>query len=134
MVHLHPHVDVRNSWHLSIIVILLPSIQSWNWDTLAWIDKIYATSDSWFKNIIYIFFCDFFFFGGVEAKSMFKLKPNPTGLTLHTYLVDYSRNKKNKAAFLISLQQYSSAMDFLRLAFHSTTWNWILDLLVYITD
>ena len=47
---------------------------------------------------------------------MFKLKPNPIGLTLHTYLVDYSstRNKKtkNKAAFLISLQQYSSAVDF----------------------
>ena len=25
---------------------------------------------------------------------MFKLKPNHIGLTLHTYLVDYSRNKK----------------------------------------
>ena len=48
----------------------------------------------------------------VESKSMFKVKPNPTGLTLHTYLVDYSRSKKNKAAFLISLQQYSSAVDF----------------------
>ena len=54
---------------------------------------------------------------------MFKLKPNPTGLTLHTYLVDYSIVTKQKTAFLISLQQYSSAVDFLRLAFHSTTWN-----------
>ena len=50
----------------------------------------------------------------VESKSMFKVKPNPTGLTLHTYLVDYSieTKKKHKAAFLISLQQYSSAVDF----------------------
>ena len=62
-----------------------------------------------------------FVFGGAEAKSMYKLKPNPSGLTLHIYLVDFSRNKKNKAAFLISLQQV--LWIFLRLAFHSTTWN-----------
>ena len=32
------------------------------------------------------------FYCGIEV--YVKLKPNPIGLTLHTYLVDYSRSKK----------------------------------------
>ena len=38
----------------------------------------------------------------VESMSMFKLKPNHIGLTLHTYLVDYSRNKKTKQPSLLA--------------------------------
>ena len=43
---------------------------------------------------------DFFL---VDSKCMFKLKPNPTGLTLHTYLVDYSiETKKTKQPSLLA--------------------------------